>query len=151
MLGGVAFRVSIGGRGDVVVDFRPLVPLDILIDLVAGVRLRPTFDDERGLFRVEELLPWDIFLSLLSVALAPGLIFLGRTSPLLTRRIDFRPDETLSTSVAVSEPFLAVPAATADPGRSKADEDFDFIDCLPVRWSDDSATLLGLPLSNGTL
>ena len=52
MLGGVAFRVSIGARGAVVVDLRPLLPLEILMDLVAGPLLSPTEDDEVGLLSV---------------------------------------------------------------------------------------------------
>lgn len=49
MLGGVAFLVSIGARGGVVVDLRPLLPREILMDLVAVVPLSPSVDAEEGL------------------------------------------------------------------------------------------------------
>lgn len=72
------------------------------------------------------LLAWEIFLSLESVALAPGLIFLGSSSPLLTRRIDFRAGDTFSTSVAATEPFRAAPLAASSVA------DLDFIEYLPT-------------------
>ena len=50
--GGVAFLVSIGARGAVVVDLRPADPREILIDLVTLVRLRPAFDAVCGLVNV---------------------------------------------------------------------------------------------------
>lgn len=94
------------------------------------------------------LLAWEIFLSLVSVALAPGLIFLGSSSPLLTRRIDLRAGDTFSTSVAVREPFRVAPLAA-----SMCAADFDFIEYLPafVWRSDDSAARLGLALCGGVL
>lgn len=161
--GGVAFRVSIGARGAVVDDLRLLVPLDSLIDLVTDVLLSPAFEAERGLVSVldfpeeeiellpppplAELLAWEIFLSLVSVALAPGLIFLGSNSPLLTRRIDLRAD-TFSASVAARELFRPVPLPA-----SKCAADLDFIECLPafVWCSDDSAARLGLGPCGGVL
>lgn len=57
MLAGEAFRVSIGARGGVVVDLRPLVPLDNLRDLVTDDRLRPIVDAELGLLSVLALPP----------------------------------------------------------------------------------------------
>jgi hypothetical protein len=96
-----------------------------------------------------ELMPaWVIFLSLVSVALAPGLIFLGSNSPLLTRRIDLRADDTFSTSVAARELFRVVPLAA-----SICAADLDLIECLPVPvWrSDDSAARLGLAPCGGVL
>ena len=163
VLGGVAFRVSIGARGAVVDDLRLLLPLDNLMDLVTDVLLRPAFEAERGLVSVldlpkdwiellppplAELLAWEIFLSLVSVALAPGLIFLGSISPLLTRRTDFRAGDVFSTSVAVRELFRVVPLAA-----SICTADLDFIECLPafVWCSDDSAARLGLALCGGVL
>ena len=49
--GGVAFLVSVGARG-VVIDFRPALPLEILIDLVTFVRLKPAVEAELGLVSV---------------------------------------------------------------------------------------------------
>ena len=96
------------------------------------------------------MLAWDALRSLVSVALAPGLIFLGSNSPLLTRRIDLRPGATLSISAAV-ELFLEDVEA-ADPGRRWV-ADFVFIECLLtlVRLSDDSATWLGFALCSCVL
>ena len=52
VLGGVAFRVSICARGAVVVDLRPLLPREILMDLVAGPLLSPSEEAEDGLLSV---------------------------------------------------------------------------------------------------
>ena len=49
VLAGEAFRVSIGARGGVTVDLRPLAPLDNLMDLVTDDRPRPMADAELGL------------------------------------------------------------------------------------------------------
>lgn len=94
------------------------------------------------------LLACEIFLSLVSVALAPGLIFLGSNSPLLTRRIDLRAGDAFSTSVAVKELFRVAPVAA-----SICTADLDFMECLlALVWcSDDSAARLGLAPCGGVL